>query len=272
LLLSGLVLLLAAVRERYDPFLVLFLDDLIRPKPKPLEVSLTEDTSLRLYEDTRPHVGKVASLQKGPVLVYQGRDVVEEGYGFGLPIVLVEDVAYLSRHATVSLVHKNEQTILIKVYTIDVADRPTRFLKVKFEDVDPLGSVVFTYTIQGPDTIDVEVDFTKLDVAWDAAYLMNEQGAINFPTYQNDKGQTWSGDDVGIWQPTDAPTGCWLSQEETLRFCVQTEPGRLKYIGRERYNQYRWTGIFYLSWSGVDIEIDPPLPRYRYTIRVEKVS
>jgi hypothetical protein len=100
---------------------------------------------------------------------------------------------------------------------------------------------------------------------------MNEQGAINFPTYQDEKGQTWSGDDIGIWQPTDAATGCWLSQEEMLRFCVQTEPGRRKYVGRERYNLYRWTGIFYLSWSGVDIEIAPPLPRYRYTIRVERV-
>jgi hypothetical protein len=216
-------------------------------------------------------VGKVASLQKGPVLIYQGRKLVEEGYGFGLPIVLVDNVAYVSRHATTSLVQQGEQTILVKNYTIDVADRPTRFLKVKYEDVAPLGNVVFSYTVNRPDTIDVAVDFTELDVAWDAVYLMNEQGAINFPIYQDETGQTWHGDDIGIWHPTDEATGCWLSKETTLRFCVQTEPGRLKYIGRERYNQYRWTGIFYLSWSGVDIEIVPPLPRYRYTIRVERV-
>ena len=36
--LLAVCLLLAAVRERYDPFLVLFLDDVVRPKPVPLEV------------------------------------------------------------------------------------------------------------------------------------------------------------------------------------------------------------------------------------------
>jgi hypothetical protein len=270
LILLGLALLLVAVRERYDPRLVLFLDDWITPKPAPLEVPLTEDLALRLYEDTRPHIGKVASLHKGPVLVQQGRELIEEGYGFGMPIVAVGGVTYLSRHATTSVAQAQdgEWVTLVKRYTIDVADRPTKFLKVKYEDVAPLGQVVFSYTVRGPDVIEVDVDFTGLTVNWDAAYLMNEQGAINFPTFEDENGQRWHGDEVGIWRPTDAAVGCWLSEDATLGFCVETEPGRRKFVGRERYNQYRWTGIFYLSWSGVDIEIEPPVPNYHYTIRV----
>jgi hypothetical protein len=261
-------LLLAAVRERYDPFLVLFLDDVLRPKPVPLEAALGDDVALRLYEDTRPHVGKVASLQKGLVLVVQGRELIEEGYGFGLPIVVAGDVAYLSRHAAVSARRDEGRVTLVKAYTIDTADRPTRFLREKYEDVDPLGTVVFSYTVRPPDTIEVAVDFSGLETSWDRAYLMSEQGAINFPTYQDGEGRTWTGDEVGRWRATEDAVGCWLSRKGELRFCVETEPGRRKFVGRERYNQYRWTGIFYLSWSGVDVEVDPPVERYRYVVRV----
>jgi hypothetical protein len=190
-----------------------------------------------------------------------------------LPIVQVGDVAYLSRHATVSSVqHDEEHLSLVKTYAMDVADRPTRFLQVKYEDVDSLGTVVFTYTLDRPDTVTVTVDFDGLNVAWDRAYLMNEQGAVNFPLYEDASGQMWPGDAVGIWQATESVIGCWHQRSGGLRFCVETEPGRRKFIGRERYNQYRWTGIFYLSWSGVDIEIDPPVPRYQYTVRIEEID
>ncbi len=267
----GLLSLLVGIKEWYDPFLVLFLDDLVRPKPAPVTVPLHGALAVRLYADPRPHVGKVASLQKGLVLVCEGREIVEEGFGFGLPIVQVGDVAYLSRHASTSLVQREGRTTLVKSYTIDVADRPTRFLRVKYETVEPLGTVVFSYTVRGPDTIGVEVDFTGLTVDWDRAYLMNEQGAINFATYQDESGQSWRGDDVGIWRPTDDARGCWRHREGEFRFCVETEPGRRKFVGRERYNQYRWTGVYYLSWSGIDIEVNPPMDRYRYTLRVEAV-
>lgn len=208
-------------------------------------------------------------MQKGLVLVHRDRKLVEEGYGFGVPIIQVGEVAYISRHATVSLVQEKSQVTLVKSYTIDVADRPTRFLQVKYEDVDPLGTVVVSYTLYGLDTIAVEVDFTNLEVNWDRAYLMNEQGAINFPTYRDAHGETWSGDEVGPWQSTTDPVGCWLSGGGAIRFCVETEPGRRRFIGLERFNLYRWTGVFYLSWSGIDVEIDPPLDRYRYTVLVE---
>jgi hypothetical protein len=270
--LAGLIVALAAVRERYDPRLVLFLDDVFRPKPAPVDAPLDGELALRLYEDTRPHVGKVAALQKGLVLVHEGRELVEEGYGFGAPIVQVGDVAYLSRHASVSVHRSGEVKTLVKVYTMSVADRPTRFLRVKYEDVDPLGTVVLSYTLRGPATIEVVADFADLAVAWDRAYLMNEQGAVNFQIFQDEDGHVWPGEELGRWRTTDAPLGCWLSQSEGVRFCVETEAGRRKYVGRERYNQYRWTGVFYLSWSGIDIEIDPPLSTYRYAVRVEAID
>jgi hypothetical protein len=261
------LLIFIAVKERYDPYLVLFLGDLWPPKPTPFSVAMNENVSLRLYADSRPHIGKIASLQKGLVLEYMGEQLIEEGFGIGAPIIQVGDVAHLSRHASTVLAQSDQDVTLVKTYAIDVADRPTRFLRVKYPDVPSLGTVVFTYTLRGPETITVDVDFTGIKTEWDKAYLMNEQGAISFPTYEDAQGQVY--DQPGRWAAVKDPIGCWVHKDGALRFCVETEPGRRKFVGRERYNQYRWTGIFYLSWSGVDIEIDPPMPRYRYSLHVE---
>ncbi len=269
LLLILLLSLAVGIKEHYHPFLLLFLDDWIHPKPPPLEARLNPEVTLRLYPHTRPHVGKIGSLQKGLVLVHRGQELVEEGFGFGAPIVQVGDVAYLSRHAEVSSQEVDGRTTLVKTYTLDVADRPTRLLKMKYQDVPPLGTVTFSYTLQAPEAITVEVDLTGLEVDWDRAYLMNEQGALNFDLYQDQADQVWTGEQVGRWRPLDDSLGCWLAPERDLRFCVEVEPGQRLFVGRERYNQYRWTGVFYLAWSGVDIEIDPPVPHYRYVIRVE---
>ena len=130
-----------------------------------------------------------------------------------------------------------------------------------------LQTVVFSYTLRGPETITVDVDLTGLGTDWDRAYLMNEQGAVSFPVFQDAQGQ--SHQQIGRWDAVQEAVGCWVYKDGALRFCVETEPGRRKFVGRERYNQYRWTGIFFLSWSGIDIEIDPPMPRYRYWVRVE---
>jgi hypothetical protein len=270
LALLGILLLSLVVRERYDPFLVLFLDDLLHPKSSPLTVSLSSRLALRLYQDTRPHIGKVASLQKGLVLVQQDEELIEEGYGFGFPVVVVDGAAHVSRHASTWLVQEEGQTTLVKSYAIDVQDQPTRLLREKFKDIPPLGRVVVSYTLLSPTQIVLDADLSGLGPNWDRMYLMNEQGAVAFPTYQDEERRIWSGEQVGIWRPSDAPINCWLSGEETLRFCVETEAGRRKFVGQERRIVPRWTGFFYLSWSGVDIEIEPPTTRYQYLIRVEE--
>ncbi len=265
-----------AAREAFDPWLVLFLDDWIHPKPAPLSVQLDEGLVLRVYADTRPHIGKIDELQKGLVLVVDGRQKIEEGFGFGAPIIRYDSRTYLSRHAEIARRTIEGRPALVKRYTIDVADHASQFLREKYRDVAPLGAVVFTYTLTSPTTLAVTVDFSELAVAWDAAYLMNEQGARAFPIYQGriDDGDaldaTHTGEEVGIWRPVGDPCGCWLNREGTLRFCVETEPGRSTYIGRERYLQVHWAGIYVLSWSGVDIELTAPVTRYDYLIHIER--
>jgi hypothetical protein len=259
---------LLGIREYFDPYLFLHVDNMVRTKPAPLILELQEGVSFHLYRDTRPHIGKIAALQKGLVLVRNGEEVIEEGYGFGLPLIQYGDLVYLSRLADVEA---PDDITLIKTYTISVADRWSKFLQKKYKDVEPLGTVVVTYIVLSPEELIVDVDFTDLTVDWNTAYLMNEQGAVHFPYYENSAGERQHGEQVGIWQAT-LDFGCWISKDEELRFCIETEPGRQRFIGRERYYQYNWARFYLLSWSGIDLKIEAPMDNYSYKVLVEKVD
>ncbi len=267
LLLTGLLL----VRELYAPHLTLIIWNTLRAR-EPLSVPLDDALMLRLYDDTRPHVGKIAALQKGLVLVADGTSLVEEGFGFGAPIVQVGDVTYLSRRANTNLTEASGRVTLIKAYTIDVADRPTRFLRKKYQDVAPLGSVVFSYTLRPPSTVYVAVDLTGLEADWKRVYLMNEQGARAFPRYRDAAGRVREASDVGIWEESVAPFGCWEAPARDVRFCVEAPSGQPGFVGRERYLQYNWLGAYALSWSGIDLELEAPCEIFTYTLRLERLA
>ncbi|MBN1641590.1 MAG: hypothetical protein JXA09_10165 [Anaerolineae bacterium] len=253
--------------ELIEPHLLLWLG----PHAPYLEAPAIAGTTLRLYADTRPHVGKIAGLQKGLVWVRGGRPLVEEGYGFGCPIVVYDGLAYLSRHAEIEMAPTTVGTRFVKRYAIDTADTPIQFLRRKYRPVPSLGEVVYTYDVHPGGMIDVVVDLSGLTVDWARVYLMNEQGAQRFPHYYDTLGRALSGDEIGIWEPSAAfiARGCFESPDRDLRFCVEAQPPATVYYGRERYRQYNWRGTYYLSWSGVDIELEAPRERYAYRITLE---
>jgi hypothetical protein len=264
-----LALVMLVIRERFEPWLSLYVDDLIDPKPPPHEASLRDGVSLRLYEDARPHIGKIDELQKGLILVHEGKRLIEEAYGFGAPLVVYEGRAYVSRHASVT---RPSPEVLIKRYVFDTVDRPSGFLRRKYQPVPVLGAATVTMTIRPPDAVDVEVDLRDLPEGWERVYVMNEQGARAFNRYRRSDGRILDGRTVGIWEEAEAPFGCWESAAAELRFCVETQPGQPGFVGRERYVQYHAMGIYRLSWAGIDLEIDPPALSVSYTVRIEDVS
>jgi hypothetical protein len=261
-----LVLVFLLLKEIQEPYLWLYVDDLLDPKPAPITLSLSPGMAVRLYSDTRPHTGKVARLQKGLILEVEGREIVEEGFGFGLPLVEVEGQAYLSRSAAV----RREGNTLVKQYAMDTMDTPSGFLKRKYEPVPSIGTVVVSYTV-GVDGVRVVVDLSGLEMDWNRVYLMNEQGARTFTRYR-EPGLEVEGDQFGKWQPTMARQGCVVAGDDSVQFCVETEDEGPRYYGRERYKQYYWVGIYTLSWAGIDLEIVPPGNRLEYHIRVERPS
>jgi hypothetical protein len=252
------------LKEIREPHLALYLDDLLHPKPLPITLPLLDDLEVRLYADTRPHCGKVARLQKGLVLVVDGRERIEEGFGLGLPIVEAGGEAYLSRHASVS----QTANTLVKHYAMDTLDTPSGFLRRKYEPVPSLGTVVVSYTVTSGDIL-VRADFSSLNVPWERAYLMNEQGARFFTRYE-EPGLVVEGAELGIWHPTVAETGCIVAANGSVRFCVETDGPAARYYGRERYCQYYFLGFYVLSWAGIDLEIDAPHQQFEYQVTLER--
>ncbi len=263
----GLLVTWKLVTELIEPHFLLWL----YPRAPYVEAPTTGGTKVRLYSDTRPYTGKIARLQKGLVWVRDGRLFVEEGYGFGCPIVEFDGMAYLSRHAKVDVSTQGEVTRLVKRYQIDTVDTPIRLLRRKYRTVSPLGIVEYRYDVYMDGTIDVEVDLSGLTVDWTRAYLMNEQGARHFTDYADSAGRHLASQEIGIWEASTEfiSRACFDSKDGLLEFCVEPEPPAVVYFGRERYSQYNWRGIYTLSWSGVDIEVAAPLSVYRYRIALE---
>ncbi len=275
-LLAALALLWAlwfVIKEAVEPHWIVRLRAALFPGPPPLTLALGEGLELRLYEDARPHVGKIARIQKGLVLTQDGEELIEEGYGFGAPIIVAGGQPHLSQTAEVSATADGRQ--LVKRFAVDTADTWTEFLRRKYRQVTPLGSVVFTYTVPAPGQIDIAADFSGLTVAPELVYLTNEQGAVNFTRYSDSSGVNRVFADVpdspDKWAPVDAGRACWTAEARKVRFCVETADGQPKFAGRERYRQWRWTGAFVLSWAGVDIELNQARDVYRYRVAVERL-
>ena len=262
-----------ALKEAIEPHWSVRLRSLLFPGPPPVTLALAEGLTVAAYEDARPHVGKIARLQKGLTLAQDGEELIEEGYGFGAPIVVVDGRPFLSRSAEVTAASDGRG--LVKRFQIDTEDTWTQFLRRKYRAVETLGSVVFTYTVSAPGQIDIAADFSDLRVEPDTVYLTNEQGARSFTLYTDSSGENRYFADVpdspDKWVPVAASRACWTSEARKLRFCVETPEGQPKYAGRERYLQWRWSGVFSLAWAGVDIELAQPRGVYRYRVSVEEV-
>lgn len=265
-----------AFKETIEPHWTIRLADRLWPGPPPAVLSLGDGLALHLYSDTRPHVGKITPVQKGLALAVDGREWIEEGYGFGAPIVIYEGRSFLAQQGHVIVTEDGREAV--KRFEIGLEDTWTQPFRRKYRLVPSLGEVVFTYTVAAPGAVDIAADFSGLHVSPDLVYLTNEQGARPFTHYADSTGADRvldpRPDTPDQWVPTLAERACLIAPgwrgAGPLRFCVETGPGQPKYYGRERYLQWRWSGAFLLSWAGVDIELAQPAGVYRYRIVVER--
>jgi hypothetical protein len=144
----------------------------------PITFSLDSCVSCRLYEDSRPHYLEVAQLQKGLVLLVDGNEVIEEGMGFGTPVVLYHDRPFFSSSAEVSFRPEGSHKVLIKSFTIDtvsrkkigkdfyVNDRFYRFFQKPFHNIYTQNkklAPILTRIIQLSKTFGVNTEFQKVN-------------------------------------------------------------------------------------------------------------
>ena len=88
----------------------------------PITVSVGNRVSFRLYPDTRPHCLEISPLQKGLILLLDSKELVDEGIGFGVPIVMYEDKTYFSSSADATQVRGNSN-VLVKSFLLDTISR-----------------------------------------------------------------------------------------------------------------------------------------------------
>jgi len=86
---------------------------------QPITLQLTDRLSVRLYRDCRPYCLETGALQKGLVLLLDGEELIEEGVGFGVPVVKYKDKTFFSSKAEVSVQQSGSGFIITKAFTLD---------------------------------------------------------------------------------------------------------------------------------------------------------
>lgn len=90
---------------------------------KPVTISLTNRLSVRLYLDSRPRCMETAPLHKGLVLLLDNKEVIEEGMGFGVPVIKYNDKTYFSSSADVSIQKNHSVFSIKKTFVLDAISR-----------------------------------------------------------------------------------------------------------------------------------------------------
>jgi hypothetical protein len=101
------------IRHNYLPFGSL----------NPFTVQINPRLSMKLYRDCRPAYLETAPLQKGLVLLLDGRELIEEGVGFGVPVAKYKDKTYFSSSAKSWIETDQKQCILVKSFVLDTISR-----------------------------------------------------------------------------------------------------------------------------------------------------
>lgn len=89
----------------------------------PFTFKMTDRVSLRVYGDSRPHFLEIAPLQKGLILIFDQSEIVEEGVGFGVPVVKYTENTYFSSNAEYSVKKEGDFTIILKTFLLDTIAR-----------------------------------------------------------------------------------------------------------------------------------------------------
>jgi hypothetical protein len=101
----------------------------------PVTLKLTDRLSVRVYKDCRPSYLETSDLQKGLVLMLDGKELIEEGMGFGVPIIKYEDKTFFSRTADLSFQKSGSSFYIKKVFTLDAVSLK-KFGEVSYIDDD----------------------------------------------------------------------------------------------------------------------------------------
>lgn len=253
-----------------------------------------------MYSDTRPHHLHIANLQKGLIFVYNRIELVGEGVGFGVPIVLYQDRTYYPGSSTLLIFQKDNCLRVAKQFVLDMISEK-RFRNIKTENkiirkltrisdelymkhrhwrllmlinllkkvgvqksfvrVKPKGSMNITYTIDPP-RIHVKADFKSLERhGLQKIFLLNEQGSRYFRKYEDSNGTVLFDKQIGEWEKVEAEWACLSDKNGDVGFRLWKVRDAILHRGREFLEGT-------LDWVGLDYEVNPKKTCFEYDIKI----
>ena len=267
---------------------------------KESRISISEKLSLQLYSDTRPHIGQIAGLQKGLILVHNGTSLVGEGTGFGVPVARYREKTYFSGSSIVQVFEKNNRTTIVKQFVLDMVSQKElgkakigssmvrkfwmrlddlymkhkrlRLLqinnlyksmgyKVNYVKVKSKGKINVTYSIKKP-IIHVKADFSALEKKnLQRIFILNEQGARYFRKYSDSNGTVLFDKKIGAWNNVEAEWASITNEKGEFGFRLWKVNDAIMHVGREFLE-----GTF--DWVGLDYEVNPEKTSFEYDIEM----
>lgn len=89
----------------------------------PFTIPTSTRAAIRVYWDSRPHNLEIASLQKGLILMLDNHELIEEGAGFGVPVVKYVNKTYFSSSAESTVEQKDNRCTVVKTFALDAIAR-----------------------------------------------------------------------------------------------------------------------------------------------------
>jgi len=263
-------------------------------------IRISASTGIRVYSDTRPHNLKIANLQKGLVLVYKGKELVGEGTGLGLPVLVCSDQTYFSGTSTVQAAEQVNRWIIRKEFTMDRSPRNRfrnvtlenraardliarlarlyqlhpnlRFIKLKgvtkgidintsFISTRPIGKITVTYVI---DTrrINIIADFKDIERnRLQKVFMLNEQGSRFFRKYIDSQRTQLEDSKIGAWDEIQAEWASLTFPPNEVGFRLWKKRNSILRRGREYLKNS-------LDWVGLDYELSPETRVFQYPIEI----
>ena len=260
--------------------------------------SLSKHLAVRVYSDTQPTNGKIAQLQKGLILVYEGKEVVGEGAGFGVPILIYAGETWFSGSSCLYTREKDGSVAIRKQFFMDSIARnklrnitlqnqkgrsilryvskmyqehkrlrlltlKTPFLKMGYGTVfvrtAPVGAVTLTYNFC-KDAIHVKVNFNLSKKEQLRKILVfNEQSSQFFRRYTDSSGIKLADSAIDAWEPITAQWASLTELDGRVGFRLETVENSILRRGREFLEGS-------LDWAGLDYELNPEVASFEYQI------
>jgi hypothetical protein len=274
--------------------------DLDFPIGESRTIRISDLISLRVYRDTRPRNLKIANLQKGLILVYEGNELVGEGTGFGLPVLVCSDQTYFSGSSTIRVSQQDDRWSIHKEFIMDrtarnrfknitlenrlardlVAYLPRlyqmhpklRFLRLKgvtqridistsFVQTKPIGKVNVIYAID-KQRISISADFKNLERdKLEKMFMLNEQGSRFFRKYSDSQRTQLEDSKIGAWDGIQAEWASLKLTDNEVGFRLWKKKNSILRRGREYLKDS-------LDWVGLDYELSPETLLFEYPIEI----